>query len=271
MNRLYDLDGVLARSLLWRNVTEAIKPLLASSRPPRDKTQTSNNMKHTKLSTIIASAVGLLSAPFATAIPVLYYDIGNNGTIDGSVTDQGGGDFSAVVGSLIGSFSSGSFLISSTAATKPAIGTGTSPELANTTLELSGIGTIAIYFTEDGYGPTSQGYLAQLSVTSLANSATVDYYTYASQAAFDITNLGVPMTSQSLGGLGANVDLGTLPFDGSVGTYTLTQRVVISQPNGGSTQLTANLKNVPEGGTTLALLGASLVGVGTIRRKLMKR
>ncbi|MEO0018676.1 MAG: motif, partial [Verrucomicrobiota bacterium] len=49
-----------------------------------------------------------------------------------------------------------------------------------------------------------------------------------------------------------------------------TQKVIINQPSGGSTQVTANLQSVPDGGTTLALLGCSMLGLGGLRRKFSK-
>ena len=132
---------------------------------------------------------------------------------------------------------------------------------------------IAIYFSlENAFGPTAQGYSAELAVNKLLSTGlSTSYYSYASIAAFTgpFAGIGTPLTSLSLVGGGDVLTTGSLPFNGSTNTFTLTQKVVITQ-TGGSSQVTATLAGVPDGGSTIALLGVSLLGIGVIRRKLMK-
>ena len=225
---------------------------------------------------MLVAGAALIAAPFAAAIPTVYYDIGAAGT-DFSVFDNEAlKDMQPLAGAISSSFTSGGFTALTTAATKPALGSPTVPSLANSQLQLSGTGTITFYFAESGFGPSSTRFLAELAVISLAPTATVSYFTYATMGALEsspgvlILGLGAPMTTQVLGGLGANQANGVLPFAGT-GPYNLIQKVVINQPTGGSTQISANLtSSVPDGGTTLALLGASLLGMGAVRRKLTK-
>jgi hypothetical protein len=197
--------------------------------PTQQAPNQNKTMKHTRLTITIASAVAFATAPFAAAVPTLYFDFGDDGTIDATSIDEviGSDTFIGIAGVVNRFYIVGDFFGSATGATKPSLGTETAPELAETTLNLTGKGKIAIYFSEDGYGPTNQGYQTELSISTLASNATVNYYTYATTAAFaPFVGAGTPMTSQQLTSLGASSASGSLSFNGSDPLnvpFTLTQ------------------------------------------------
>ena len=233
-------------------------------------------MKNRKLSTIIA-AVALITAPFAVAVPTIYLDNGNDGVGPFTViADQTLADEAAAPGTVTVTTLTGAGTI--TGSTKPAIGTATNPALASVNLNISFTGTAALYFVEDGFGPTSQSFTARLQLDDLIGNsdATVQYYTYAIAGPFGgpFAGIGTPMTTLSLGAFGSVQAGGVLPFPGNpgpIGGYTLVQKIVFTQSTGTS-QITATLVNnrVADGGTTVALLGASLLGLGAVRRKMIK-
>lgn len=217
----------------------------------------------------------LIAVPFAAAVPTIYFDVGNNGSLDGTVVDETLGDGAlGTPGTVFSIFNSLGFKATTTASTKPAAGTATKPELSSVSLNVEGNGTIAIYFVETLFGPTSQAYAAELAVNDLLTpSVSTQYYSYAQIGLFTgvFAGVGSPMTTLSQVGGGNPSTTGTLPFNGAANTFTLIQKVVVTQGSKGKAQITATLtNNVPDGGTTLALLGASLLGLGAVRRKLTK-
>jgi hypothetical protein len=240
-------------------------------------------MKHRKTRIAIASAVCLWGAPFASATPTFYIDYGNNGSIEVVIADGSALDMAATVTGVVSGLNVTAVipiitLTTVTGTTKPILGSAIRPSLQETAMEVNGHGAVAVYFTESGFGPTGQSYCAQFSITSLSGTGLIDYYTYASTTAFDGSLASMayyggltPMTSSSLSALGATATGGSLPFPGSTTTgFSLTQKVIFNLPaSGGSAGVTANLC-VPDGGTTLSLLGCSMLGLGAIRRKLFK-
>ena len=75
---------------------------------------------------LLAGAVALATAPFASAVPTLYFDIGDDGIIDGSaVVDQTGSDGNGNPGTVSFNFSMGGFSIIVGGSTKPSLGTAT--------------------------------------------------------------------------------------------------------------------------------------------------
>jgi VPDSG-CTERM motif len=260
--------GTLLASMICNGGPMAL-PHASLGLPPLGNTNHQKIMKRTKLSTIIG-AVALITAPFAAAVPTLYYDAGSNG-IDYTVADGGLGDAAPLTGgAVIAIFADGNWNVLTTATTKPVTGSAGNPQLSSTNLTFSGTGEITIYFAESGFGPSSSNFRAELSSSSLADDATVSYSTYSTTGAVNLAALGAAMTSQTIiGGLGAGPAFGVLTVAGT-GPYNLIQKLVINQPTGGNVTVTANLRSVPDGGTTLALLGASLLGLGAVRRKMMK-
>src|SRR6478735_5182218 len=167
---------------------------------PTEKSTNINQMKHTKLSMLLVGAVAFATAPLASAIPTLYFDINDDATLDGVVVDGFLGDLAIGTAGLVGSsFTAGGYNVSTLAATKPNIGSAQNPQMANVNLTISGPGTIAIYFVENGFGPSGTGFSAELTVNDLLSDGltTTNYYSYASIAAFGgiFSGAGAPMTT----------------------------------------------------------------------------
>ncbi len=54
----------------------------------------------------------------------------------------------------------------------------------------------------------------------------------------------------------------------SAGTYDITQRTTITHSAAGTTSVDATVSRAPDAGSTLALLGGALLGLGLIRRRI---
>lgn len=54
----------------------------------------------------------------------------------------------------------------------------------------------------------------------------------------------------------------------SAGTYDITQRTTITHSAAGTTSVDATVSRAPDAGSTLALLGGALIGLGLIRRRI---
>jgi hypothetical protein len=211
------------------------------------------------------------------AVPMLSIDVDDNGSVDFTFSNASG---FVSTGATPLNLAPGRDL-SATATTYPLLGTPSTPQLATVALSIGGPGTVAIYFSQDGYGPSSAGFLAELAITALGTGGTVTYATYAS--ALDANPVGIftgtdpggpgsgidPITLQTLGALGSTSALGTIPFSTNNPPFSLMQKVIVSQQSG-ATGLSVNLATVPEGGSALALLGLALAGVEGVRRKMRK-
>ena len=106
---------------------------------------------------------------------------------------------------------------------------------------------------------------------TLAGNATLTYNLYGdagNTALATTTLLGTegPFTGPGAFSKNGNASVG-LAVLGS--HYSLTQQVVITATGAGTSSFDAEAQ-VPDGGTTLVLLGGSMLGLGAIRRKLVK-
>ena len=150
--------------------------------------------------------------------------------------------------------------------TKPALGSATSPSMdIGTFLVSGGSGTLTLRFSDNGFGPTS-GTAHALITGSTTGTQTITFNTYggSSNTLFD---LGQPLTSLGplSGVISSSASGGNLNL---AGPYELTEELIVSGE--GSSSLDARL-SVPDGGTTVALLGLALVGVEGVRRKFGQR
>lgn len=138
---------------------------------------------------------------------------------------------------------------------------------------LPNAGPLTILFSNDEGVTLPSPFTAQIGGSLSAQSSLVveNWYggrlfdTNNSQAALATSFSFVNNSSQSatLASLGATSDSGAWT------TPTWTAKAVLTPgPNGGTTSFDES--KVPDGGTTLALLGGSLLGLGAIRRKLVK-
>jgi hypothetical protein len=213
-----------------------------------------------------AIALGLSGAAYA--VPTLRITDGNTiiDIADGSVV-PGAVDAAGGTGQVawLGAIGNWTFNIHA-GTTYPIIGTLANPQMDltfNATSNGSG-GTLSVYFSADGFGPTQGSAFAAIGGTA-AGGGTVDYNTYGgtNNTLFSTSNL---LTDQGPFGAGA--------FSGSTGgglvnnngPYSLTQLITITHSAGGITTGNAFL-HVPDSGSTLLLLGAGLTALGLVSRK----
>jgi VPDSG-CTERM motif len=216
---------------------------------------------------LVAVVFGLAAPPLAHAVPTLRL---SDGVSTVTIADGGVGDSNPVAGAVtfigpIGSFSTNV----STGLSKPVLGSATLPFLDLSSVNFSSGpagGTLTIGFSDNFFGPTPGGVTANIGGTT---ARTVSYSTFA-----DASNLlfgtFIPLTSQ--GPFGAPAFSGTtFATLGLLSPFSLTQEVVIIHTAAGAASFNAELKAVPkavpDGGSTVALLGGVLVGLESLRRR----
>jgi len=181
------------------------------------------------------------------------------------VTDNGAGDFNSASGQVtwIGSLGHWNLNVD-TGTTYPVLGTLASPKLdiSFDATTISG-GTLWIYFTDNGFGPTfGANSFASIGATT---NGTVSYWVYggASNNLFDFSQLlyAGPFSGPSFSAndIGAAIN--------NEGPYSITGLIKIVQSGAGHTSGDIMFGvGVPDGGTTLLLLGMGLTGLGLISR-----
>ncbi len=231
------------------------------------------------ITTLAACALGFFAATdHASAVATIAIDVGNNGTFDFIIADGSALDSFPGTGTVTYMVPTSTGVLSvTTGITKPSQGSNTAPKLALNQITGSGpAGVYGIYFSETGFGPTvGTGYYADLAFNPLSTGASITYdsYSSASNTLFALSDLIATM-GFATGGAGALIGGGNAPaYVQSGSPFSLTQKVVVTLANdGGTFGATANITSVPvpDGGTSVALLGLSLLGLHGIRRKLAK-
>jgi hypothetical protein len=233
-------------------------------------------MKYRKSSIAIASAAILaVGTQFAGAVPTMTI---SDGTTTITITDGLLGDANAATGAVTFVGAVGAWTINvDTGTTMPALGTPTFPHMSlnfstvsNLTVAdiLAGNGTLTVMFSEIGFGPLQPGAHYETNVGGTTEGT--------------VTSTTLLDGGNALWGLGGTViESGThstasynqdTNAPGNAGSpFSLTKTITITHAAG---NLTSGGKTVtaavPDGGTTLALLGGSLLGLGTLRRKFGK-
>ena len=228
------------------------------------------HLKYTMKSLLAGVALLGLTSVAGAAAGLTVYD-GVNPLI--TVVDNGPGDYNLSTGTISVITNVGvSSLATVTATTKPAIGSGTAPQMnIHITDTTSAWGSLRVVFTENGFGPFT-GNLPFTMVGTVVGSgpATVTYSLYYNSANVlgatttpigspDTTTLPNPASGSGLVTLGA--------------PYSLTEVIQITMDAADTVDLTASfpmVAAVPDGGMTVALLAMSLVMVETVRRKKAK-
>ncbi len=232
-------------------------------------------MKHKKTSLAIA-AILAVGTQFAGAIPTLYI---SDGTVPGTITvlDGGFGDsLAATPGAVLyaGGVGTNWVLTISTGLSKPVVGSGTSPELSLDVSAVSiGAGTVTIWWSDDDFGPLGNAhFVVGSSVSSLATGGSVTWSTYGDSGNAINGNDGALAQSTLMSSMAVAAALNPAPQGGPEPfSYSLTAKIVITHGTGGGTSNPdMALTSVPDGGTTLALLGCSMLGLGGLRRKFSK-
>lgn len=210
----------------------------------------------THLITGIMVASFLALAPVTKAVPTMSISDGINPVViitDGSGSDANGA--SGVVGfnGTIGSWS----LVVTTGQTKPALGSASSPQMdLNYVVTSTGAGSLTILWSDTDF-TSAGGFFAEIGGTT---SGTIAFDTYA-DTGNTIFGMSTHLTSLSFS---------TSPFSGTQsaaavnGTpFSLTERIVINHGSGTRSESgNANLTSVPDGTSTVVLLGTSLVCLG---------
>ncbi len=222
------------------------------------------------MKTFKALAVGLAAIAVtgsALAIPTL--------TISDGLTTVTVTDASGIVVYANPSFDASWSVVISTAETKPALGTAASPvmdlNVQATSLSANPVRNLTITFSDNSFGPAPSAFQTQMSGHVVSGTGqNVTYNTYVSAA----NVVGAQTTLLTASGIMAPPTYSSVKT-GSVGTlalYSITQVVTINGTpvgtTGGSYSLDASLTGVPDGGTTVMLLGAALSGLAFLRRKL---
>lgn len=232
-------------------------------------------MKNTKTLFAIASAAILaVGTQFAGAVPTLRI---SDGTLTLDVVDNSGQDDTGLAGKVRynGQFGQWWIDVSTTGTTMPFQGSNVSPYMDLNFVVSSQTATVAppsltIQFSEIGFGPMNSfanfadsigGTIGGTAASSVSCSTSLD----VANALFG----GSVITGKTFNGNGA-FSCEASAAGQTTAPFSLTKTIVVTHPAGtwttsGDTEIT-----VPDGGTTLALLGGSLLGLGAIRRKLVK-
>ena len=229
-------------------------------------------MKKLKMLAVALAAVAVTGS--ALAIPTI---IVTDGILGATVSAATG-----IVSYSNTAFDSAWDIVITSGLTKPALGSATSPiediQIQATSTKVGPAGPLTVYLFDNGFGPTSGSYLAAITGHVITGSgATVTFNTY-----YNLNN-SVPTLSGATvtGGTTSSLTTLTLPasiYNGSASAspgnlanpFSLVE--VVSIGTGGlqtAYSLDASITGVPDGGTTIMLLGAALSGLAFLRRKLV--
>lgn len=191
--------------------------------------------------------VGLLTALSASLGHASQIEL-ISGTSDIFVSDGGVGDMSSGAGQILWLGNIHGWNLTVTVAdTKPNLGSATSPQLDLTvTANTPGLGDLVVKFSETDFGPTS----GSLNSSFFQNGTSLG----TGQVLVDPSNQlfgGAASTDANLTGPYSLTLVDTF----AVGTISADHR--------------ASVSSVPDGGTTAAMLGFGLTGLGVFRRKLL--
>ena len=170
-------------------------------------------------------------------------------------------------------------VVISTGETKPALGSAIAPAM-DLNVQATSLGAAApannlnVSWSDNAFGPFNSKLGAQLSGHVVTGTgSTVLYNTY-----YDAANGPVSTGGTIAGGPTPYTTSGLLApstyssFQGGAtinnSAFGLTELLTITSVPGGSYSLDASLSGIPDGGTTVMLLGAALSGLAILRRKM---
>jgi hypothetical protein len=145
-------------------------------------------------------------------------------------------------------------------------GTAAQPTLDFSSVDMSiGAGTLYAYFSADGFGPTIGSLSSAVGGTTTNGDVTFRTAVNAANVLFT----GTLITTQGPFTGPAFSDLASAPV--SFGApYSLSGIAVIRHTSGGTTSFDMST-SVPDGGTTVLLLGAGLMGLTLVSRSRKRR
>jgi hypothetical protein len=190
-----------------------------------------------------------------------------DGTSTLTITDNGVGDTSNIAGRILWDGSIGNWHINTHIGTAfPVIGSLQYPmlDLSFNAISNSAGGTLTLLFSSDGFGPTTNGGVTGAIGGTAAPGAAVSYSTFGgtNNTLFDTSQL---LTSQGpFGGAFSGTAASSFIINNE-GPYQMTQKVVITHTGSGITT-GDSLVSVPDGGSSIALLGAAVAAMGLFVR-----
>lgn len=228
-------------------------------------------LSQTKAALLLLAGAALLS-PRLHAIPMLMlYD----GTTTKTIFDGGVGDSNAAPNVISFNGSIGAWTL--TVSTGLVLGTTTEPQLVMSSVDRSSrAGTLTLYFSANGFGPTLGGDVDVAFGGTLAKNASIqlkvaDNPNNVLLNRTNFTSAGTVLTSQSFTGPNVvNAFSGEVSAPFSVtGPYSISEMVKITHTAAGVSSFGADaVFHTPDGGTTAAMLGAGLLLVAYFRRRL---
>jgi hypothetical protein len=187
-----------------------------------------------------------------------------DGTTTLTVTDNDANDASSSNGVVTWNGTIGIWNINvDTGLTKPLLGSASNPYLELNFVDFSsGAGTLTLSFTDTDFGPTFGGAFSAIGGTT---AGTIGYATYGgtSNTPFDTFNLLSSQGLFSAGSYSGSAAGGSIANDGP---YSLTQVITITHRSSGVSSGDAELR-VPEGGTSIAMLGMGICVLGLYGRR----
>jgi hypothetical protein len=204
-------------------------------------------MKSKLIKFLIVAAVMASLSMTAQAVPTTAAIQVSSGASTVTIQDNAGTDLSPSAGQIMWSGSiNGWNLMVTVGDTKPILGSATSPQMDLTvTANTPGAAPLTVRFTDTGFGPTA-GSIISTHFNNGTASETASVLVDPLNAQFG----GLPATSINLASAPYSI---TLVDTFTVGTISADHRIITT---------------VPDGGTTVLLLGAALSALGLIKRRL---
>jgi len=215
---------------------------------------------------VTAAVMGLAATSQAT--PTLRL---TSGLTVVTVADGSGSDGSTTAGIVVYNGAVGDWTINiTTGVTKPANGTAATPFISLTTVSttqntVTAPADLKIEFSETGFGPTKGHFMLHVGGT-LQGSVSQQFYADTGNTLFGTGTLLHDFGSFSDPSYNADSTASGLP-----GTYSITEVMTLSHGTGDKTSSPSmTLTTVPDGGTTLMLLGSAVTTLGLLRRRFIK-
>jgi hypothetical protein len=168
-------------------------------------------------------------------------------------------------------------VVISTGETKPALGSALNPAM-DLNVQATSLGAAAplnnlhVSWSDNAFGPFNAQIQAQLSGHVVTGTgSTVLYNTYYDSANGPVSASGTIAGLQyTTSGLLAAPTYASVQSGVNINNsaFGLTELLTITSVPGGSYSLDASLNGIPDGGTTVMLLGAALSGLAILRRKM---